>query len=131
MRRPQTAEIVELRWGVPMGRSQFPAEPSKRCVYCGKAMPAHLAQCPHCREMAPEVRLSGYTTRHSGAAQVRRGLLCMLLAVLIHYFAAGYSPLHVLDLAKINPAVTSYLTSLLFLSGAGLGIYGLYLRVRA
>jgi hypothetical protein len=31
----------------------------------------------------------------------------------------------------ITPAVTSYLTGLLFLSGAGLGIYGLYLRARA
>lgn len=113
-----------------MGSSQVQAGISKSCVFCGKAMPAHLAQCPHCREMAPEVRLSPRATQQSGAVQVRQGLLCMLLAVVIHYFAGGYSPMHLPIPATINPAITSYLTSLLFLSGAGLGIYGLYLRVR-
>jgi hypothetical protein len=62
---------------------------------------------------------------------VRRGLLWMLVAVVIHYFSAGYSPMHLPMPTVITPAVTSYLTSLLFLSGAGLGIYGLYLRARA
>ena len=114
-----------------MGSSPVPARISKSCVYCGKAMPAHLAQCPHCREMAPEVRLSPPATRQSGEVRVRRGLLWMLLAVVIHYFAGGYSPTHFPVPATINPTVTSYLTSLLFLSGAGLAIYGLYLRRRA
>ena len=114
-----------------MGTSPVQAGISKNCVYCGKAMPAHLAQCPHCREMAPEVRLSPRAMRQSGRDQVRRGLLWMLLAVVIHYFSGGYSPMHLPVPTLINPALTSYLTILLFLSGAGLGVYGLYLRVRA
>lgn len=104
---------------------------SKSCVYCGKSMPAHLGQCPHCREMAPEVRLSPRTTRTKGAAQVRQGLLWMLLAVVVHYFVGGYSAMHFPIPVAIDPVVTLYLTSLLFLAGAGLGIYGLVLRMRA
>ena len=104
---------------------------SKNCVYCGKSMPAHLAQCPHCREMAPEVRLSRRATRSRGTVQVRQGLLWMLLAVVVRYFAGGYSAMHLPIPATISPVVTLYLAGLLFLAGAGLGIYGLVLRMRA
>ena len=104
---------------------------NKNCVYCGKSMPAYLAQCPHCREMAPEVRLSRRTTRSRGTVQVRQGLLWMLLAVVVRYFAAGHSAMHLPIPVTISPEVTFYLTSLLFLAGAGLGISGLVLRMRA
>lgn len=116
-----------------MSSTHIQAGITKQCVYCGKPMPGHANQCPHCRETAPEVRLTPRTRTapQSGGAQIRRGLLWMLLAAVIHYFAGGYSPMQVALPAMIPAAVTSYLTGLLFLSGAGLGIYGLYLRARA
>jgi ABC-type thiamin/hydroxymethylpyrimidine transport system permease subunit len=52
----------------------------------------------------------------------------MLLAAVIHYFAGGYSAI---DLPfPIIPAVAVYLSSLLFLGGLGLTLYGFYLRIR-
>jgi len=47
---------------------------------------------PHCREDIPKVQLSS-RPRTGGRLEIRRGLLYMLLAVVIQYFAAGYSPL--------------------------------------
>ena len=56
--------------------------------------------------------------------EIRRGLLYMLLAGVIHYFAGGYSAM---DLPfPINPVVTVYLSPMLFLSGLGLIVYGLF-----
>lgn len=60
---------------------------------------------------------------------IRRGLLYMLLAGVIHYFAAGYSGL-ALPFA-VPSMVTQYLTPVLFLCGLSLGLYGLYLRARS
>jgi hypothetical protein len=102
---------------------------TRRCVYCGKSMAAHLTQCPFCREMVPQVQLS----RRSGAdgrKQMRRGLLYMLLAAVIYYFAGGYGAPLRLPL-QIVPAVTNYLLPLLFLGGLGLAIYGLFLRIKS
>jgi hypothetical protein len=102
---------------------------TRRCAYCGKAMAVHLTQCPFCREAVPQVHLS----RRSGAngrLQIRRGLLFMLLAAFIYYFAGGYGqPLRIP--VEIVPAVTNYLLPLLFLSGLGLSIYGLFLRAKS
>src|SRR5437867_13112821 len=102
---------------------------TRRCVYCGKHMAAHLTQCPFCREAVPQVQL----TRRSGPSgrqQIRRGLLYMLLAAVIYYFAAGYAaPLK--PPVQVVPFVTSYLSPLLFLGGLGLTLYGLFLRVRS
>jgi hypothetical protein len=102
---------------------------TRRCSYCGKPMAAHLTQCPYCREAVPQVRL----TRRPGAdgrVQIRRGLLFMLLAAFIYYFAGGYGqPLRIP--VEIVPAVTNYLLPLLFLSGLGLSIYGLFLRAKS
>jgi hypothetical protein len=60
---------------------------------------------------------------------MRRGLLYMLLAGVIHYFAAGYSGV-ALPVA-VPSMVTQYLTPILFLCGASLGLYGVYLRARS
>jgi hypothetical protein len=102
---------------------------TRRCSYCGKAMAAHLTQCPFCREAVPQVRL----TRRSGSngrQPIRRGLLCMLLAAVVYYFAGGYgAPLRIP--IEIVPAVTNYLLPLLFLSGLGLSIYGLFMRAKS
>jgi len=102
---------------------------TRRCVFCGKAMAVHLTQCPFCREAVPQVHL----TRRAGAngrQQLRRGLLFMLLAAFIYYFAGGYGqPLRLP--VEIMPAVTNYLLPLLFLGGLGLAVYGLFLRAKS
>jgi hypothetical protein len=92
-------------------------------------MAAHLTQCPFCREAVPQVQLT-QRTGPDGRHQMRRGLLYMLLAAVIYYFAAGYSaPLWMP--VQVLPVVTNYLLPLLFVSGLGLSIYGLILRAKS
>jgi hypothetical protein len=104
---------------------------TRQCAFCGKPIGIHLMQCPFCREAVPQVRL---TTRRSGSGagreQTRRGLLCMLLAAIVYYFAGGYgAPLRIP--IEIVPAVTNYLLPLLFLSGMGLTLYGFIQKLRS
>jgi hypothetical protein len=101
----------------------------RQCAFCGKRIDAHLNQCPFCREMVPQVRLSrsGGT---SGRTQMRRGLLYILLAGVIYYFAAGYAKPLELPLA-VKPVVTNYLAPLLFLGGLALTLYGFFLRLKS
>jgi hypothetical protein len=96
----------------------------RQCPYCGKELSNTLVQCPHCHETLPEIRKARATpvAKHG---QIRQGLLYMLLAAVIHYFAAGYSALTVPY--AISSVVATYLTPLLFLSGMALILYGLYL----
>jgi hypothetical protein len=54
----------------------------------------------------------------------------MLLAAVIHYFAAGYGMPWKLPV-QVMPIVTNYLSPLLFLGGLGLTLYGLFQRMRA
>jgi hypothetical protein len=92
-------------------------------------MAAHLTQCPFCREAVPQVQL----TRRSGPnghEQMRRGLLYMLLAAVIYYFAAGYAAPLWLPV-QVLPVVTNYLLPLLFFGGLGLSIYGVFLRFKS
>jgi hypothetical protein len=91
-------------------------------------MLAHLSRCPHCREDVPRVQLSS-RPRTGGGLEIRRGLLYMLLAGVIQYFAAGYSGL-TMPIA-VPPIVTTYLAPVVFLAGLGLLIYGFYLRARS
>lgn len=101
----------------------------RQCAFCGKRIAAHLNQCPFCREMVPQVRLSrGWGT--GGRTQIRRGLLYMLLAGVIYYFAGGYAKPLELPVA-IQPVVYTYLAPLLFLGGLGLTLYGLFLRFKS
>ncbi len=101
----------------------------RQCVHCGKLIAVNLTQCPFCREVVPQVRLSRLGAP-GGRAQIRRGLLYMLLAAVIYYFAGGYAaPLQLP--VQIAPIVSQYLSPLLFLSGLGLALYGLYLRVKS
>jgi hypothetical protein len=111
-----------------MNSSQGQAGATRQCAHCGKPVRTHLRQCPFCREAIPEVpvpRRSG----SDGRREVRRGLLYMLLGTLIYYFAGGYSEIK-LPLT-IPPAVTTYLSPLLFFSGLGLSLYGVVLRFRS
>lgn len=100
----------------------------RQCAFCGKRISAHLNQCPFCREMVPQVRLSRKGA--GGHTQVRRGLLYMLLAGVIYYFAAGFAKPFELPVT-VQPAITAYLVPLLFLGGLGLALYGFFLRFRS
>jgi hypothetical protein len=102
---------------------------TRQCVFCGKPISVSLTQCPFCREAIPQVRLSR-RSGSDGRAQIRHGLLYMLLAAVIHYFAAGYGMPWKLPV-QVMPIVTSYLSPLLFLGGLGLTLYGLFQRMRA
>jgi hypothetical protein len=101
---------------------------TRPCVFCGKSMLAHLNRCPHCREDIPTVQLTS-RPRTGGRLQIRRGLLYMLLAGVIQYFAAGYSGFTLP--IQVHPAITTYLAPVVFLSGLGLLIHGLYLRAKS
>jgi Fe-S oxidoreductase len=92
-------------------------------------MAAHLTQCPYCREAVPQVQLTR-RTGPDGKAQMRRGLLYMLLAAVIYYFAAGYAAPLWLPI-QVLPVVVNYLLPLLFLAGLGLTLYGLFLRFKS
>ena len=111
-----------------MNCSQGQAGATRQCVHCGKPVRMHLRQCPFCREMIPEVprprRLGS-----DGGHEIRRGLLYMLMAAVIYYFAGGYSEFK-LPLT-ISPVVTTYLSPLLFLGGLGFSLYGVVLRFRS
>lgn len=108
-----------------------PALPTemRRCPFCGKPVAVCLNRCPFCREEMPEVRRVARAYKKEGRALMRRGLLYILLAAIIHYFAAGYSGLQ-LPIA-VPVFVTAYLTPLLFLSGVGFEVYALYVYIRS
>jgi|SRR5580704_7081641 hypothetical protein len=111
--------------------SAFGRQPSqtRQCAYCGKRIGVQLTQCPFCREAVPQVQLSR-RRGPDGREQTRRGLLCMLLAAVVYYFAGGYgAPLRLP--IEIVPAVTNYLLPLLFLSGLGLTLYGFVQKMRS
>jgi hypothetical protein len=99
---------------------------TRPCAYCGKPVPSRLHRCPYCREDVPEVRLSARVGK-DGRREVRRGLLYMLLAAVIYYFAGGYSALSLP--IPLTPWITTYLAPMVFLGGLGMWFYGLYLRI--
>jgi hypothetical protein len=105
--------------------------PTRQCPHCGKEVSALLKQCVYCREALPAVpQIRGDNARHmEGRNKIRQGLLCVLLAAVVHYFAGGYSLMQLPF--PIQPIVTIYLSPLLFLSGLGLTSFGLYLQYSA
>ena len=102
---------------------------TRPCVFCGKQVLTTLSRCPYCREEIPQVRLAARSPRSGGGQQIRRGLLYMLLAGVIQYFASGASGFAVP--VQIPPAVTTYLAPAVFVSGLGLLIYGFILRSKS
>lgn len=105
--------------------------PTRQCPHCGKEVSALLTQCVYCREALPAVpQIRGDRARSmEGRNKIRQGLLCVLLAAVVHYFAGGYSLMQLPF--PIQPIVTIYLSPLLFLSGLGLTSFGLYLQYSA
>jgi hypothetical protein len=104
---------------------------TRQCPHCGKEVFDKLTQCPYCREAlgaVPQIR-SDRVSGSEGRGKIRHGLLCILLAAVVHYFAGGYSAMQLPY--PIEPIVTVYLSPLLFLSGLGLAFFGFYLRQTA
>jgi hypothetical protein len=93
----------------------------RQCPYCGLPVAGICTECPHCHAVIPEIGVRQERDTHS-ESQIRKGLLCVLLAAVIHYFAAGYSSMQVPY--PIDPIVTVLLSPLLFLSGIGLAAHG-------
>jgi hypothetical protein len=105
---------------------------TRECPFCGKTVYERLTQCPYCREPLAAAPRTRHTSSHSdGGQQIRRGLLCVLLAALIGYFAGGYSPSPMNLPIPVLPVVSTYLSPLLFLGGMGLAVHGYYLNLRA
>jgi hypothetical protein len=102
---------------------------TRPCVYCGKPVPVRAVRCPACREAVPEKLELRRKNGSDGGREIRRGLLLMLLALVIHYFAGGYSALQLPY--PVNPIATIYLSPVLFFGGLALSFYGVYLRVRS
>jgi len=115
-----------------MGVFEKQAAQTRQCAFCGKRISVTLNQCPFCREMVPQVRLSRShpSSNTDGGLMMRRGLLAVLLAGVIHYFAAGYAmPLKLP--VDVTPLVTNVLSPFLFVSGLGLTLYGLLMRAKS
>ena len=101
----------------------------RECPYCGKLVYDQLTQCSHCRETLPEKWLPKTPGVSSAAVhRIRRGLLFMLIAAALSYFARGMSPWTIP--VPVPSLVTDLLLPLLFLSGLGLALYGIYVRYR-
>lgn len=100
----------------------------RQCGNCGKYLAAELSRCPYCREPLFVHSTQNYHFPQSevGKGDVRRGLLYMLLAGVLYYFAAGYSPLEFP--ARISQFALDWALPLLFLAGMGLMTYGIYQR---
>src|SRR5260370_1848877 len=98
-----------------MGAMARPIADKRRWVFCGKHIAAHLTQCPFCREAVPQVQLSR-RTGPDGHHQIRRGLLYILLAGVIYYFAAGYDTTFPIPLSTPSLSLlTQFSAPLLFI----------------
>jgi len=102
---------------------------ARKCPFCGKPVPDRLNHCPFCREAIPTVSTRSGFSDSEGRYKIRRGLLYMLLAGLVYYFAGGFSPWRVP--IPIPGFVSEILAPLLFVAGAGFALYGLYIRIRS
>ena len=93
----------------------------RQCAYCGTFVDEGVRQCPDCREAIPE-HIEVRRGPRGGGAEIRRGLLYMLLATVIYYLT---TPQRILPLPfAIPPEVTTYLLPFLFLAGLGFAIFG-------
>src|SRR5580692_6050786 len=108
--------------GNPLGQTSMSnlRKAARQCAYCGKPISNSAAHCPHCREVIPKVRVSSAAAavpRGGERNQIRRGLLYMLLAVVVHYVLERSGTL---NLPFAVPPITLYLTPIMFLGGLGL-----------
>lgn len=117
--------------GNPLGQTSMSnlRKAARQCAYCGKPVLKNTTHCPHCREVLPQVRVSApVVSRGNERSQIRRGLLYMLLAVVVHYVLERSGSF---NLPFAVPPITLYLTPIMFLGGLGLALYGFLTRVTA
>jgi hypothetical protein len=102
---------------------------TRECPFCGKKVSAQVSQCAYCREtLPPAPKVATASAPSAGGAHIRRGLLYMLLAGVIAYFAGGYGAWRPPIRGSVPPFVSNYLCLLLFLSGLALTLYGFYVQ---
>ena len=101
----------------------------RECPYCGKMVYNQLTQCNYCREKLPENRFQRAAAPPEGGDRIRRGLLFMLMAAVVGYFVSSSSAWTLP--VPVPQLVGHYLLPLLFLSGLGMSVHGLYLRHRS
>jgi hypothetical protein len=84
----------------------------------------------YCKESLPDrsVLQAAVDVPTEGGPKIRRGLLYMLLAGVVQYYAGGYSGFTLP--VEIDPVVFQYLVPGLFLLGLGLVLYGFYLKMK-
>lgn len=99
----------------------------RRCPYCGKPIKQNLDRCPLCREAIPEIHLSRPLRR--GGGEIRRGLLGMLLALVVYYFASGSSGMDIPFI--VQPVVTVYFAPILFLASLSLSLFGVFKTIQS
>ena len=99
---------------------------SRQCPFCGKIVPEQATRCPFCREELIHVTVAAGRHGEQGLRYMRRGLLYMLMASVVHYYLGGYSPEKFPF--TVLPEVTQYLIPFLFLCGLGLLAFGVYRR---
>jgi hypothetical protein len=92
----------------------------RQCAYCGTYVSETEKTCPNCREALLE-RIELHRPPQGGA-EIRRGLIYMLLAIAVFYLAGPRSPVPIP--IHIPPMVTTYLLPVLFLLGLGFTIHG-------
>lgn len=100
----------------------------RQCPFCGSIVDDEATSCYHCREAIPALSSGGMRDPAAGYHEIRRGLLYMILAGVIHYFASGFSD-YLLPI-EVPAMLTDYLTPLLFLGGLGFFLYGWILKLR-
>lgn len=98
----------------------------RQCPFCGKAVGQAATHCSSCQAELPAIRQRGRTSNEASRRLIRRGMLWMLLAGVLYYFAAGYSAFEFP--VAIAPILTGWVLPLLFLAGLGLLTYGVYCR---
>jgi hypothetical protein len=92
----------------------------RQCAYCGTFVDEDAKQCPDCREvLAERIQLH---TGPQGWAEIRRGLLYMVLGAALYFFAKPGSPMPMPF--PVPAVVTTYLLPLLFILGVCFAIYG-------
>lgn len=95
----------------------------RQCPFCGKSISSDRVECPFCQKELPQFHQPLHFRNAASRAQMRRGMLWMLMAAVFYFFAAGYSPLQVP--VPLAPMLTDWVLPLLFLGGLGLTAYGL------
>ena len=105
----------------------------RQCSFCGAFNPDTAQLCSNCREPMTGVPHAAAHAHVSftpqSIAQIRRGVIYILLAAGLHYLTAGESGFQLP--VQVSPIVNSYLIPFMFLCGAGLIIYGLFRAVKS